>query len=173
MNIPKLISLAIAWFNGVFRLGEKGWRPPQWMYRGRRPPNDDAYFENMTRVIFLAGLNWKMIDKKWPNFKRAFQGFSIEKVSRFNAADLEGLLKNESIVRNRLKIQATIHNAGQFKAIKEKFGSFHSYLDRLDKSNNYASVIKELRKVFRRLGPSSARIFLYTVGENIRHPEEG
>jgi len=142
------------------------------MYRGRRPSNDDAYFENMTRVIFLAGLSWKMIDTKWPNFKKAFQDFSIEKVSRFTAADLERLLKNEGIVRNRLKIQATIHNAGQFKAIRGKFGSFQSYLDRLDKSNNYASVIKELGKTFHRLGPSSARIFLYTVGEDIKHPEE-
>ncbi len=142
------------------------------MYRGRHPPNDDAYFENMTRVIFQAGLNWKMIDKKWPNFKKAFQDFSIEKVSQFNASDLERLLKNESIVRNRLKIQATIHNARQFKTVKEKFGSFQSYLDKLDKSNNYASIIKELGKMFRRLGPSSARIFLYTVGENIRHEEE-
>lgn len=142
------------------------------MYRGRHPPNDDAYFENMTRVIFQAGLNWKMIDKKWPNFKKAFQGFSIEKVSQFNASDLERLLKNESIVRNRLKIQAAIHNARQFKTVKEKFGSFQSYLDKLDKSNNYASIIKELGKTFQRLGPSSARIFLYTVGENIRHEEE-
>jgi len=40
------------------------WRPPAWMYRDTRPPNDDAYFENLTRVIFIAGLSWKMIDKK-------------------------------------------------------------------------------------------------------------
>jgi len=142
------------------------------MYRGRRPPNDDAYFENMTRVVFLAGLNWKMIDKKWPNFKKAFQDFSIEKISKFKPADVDRLMRNEGIVRNRLKIEATIHNAGQFRAIRGKFGSFQSYLDRLDKSNNYASVIKELGKTFDRLGPSSARIFLYTVGEDVKHPEE-
>lgn len=152
-------------------MNEKGWSPPKWIYRGRRPPNDDAYFENMVRVIFQAGLGWKMIDKKWPNFKKAFDNFSVDKVSRFNDSHVERLLKNEGIVRNRVKIAATIKNATEFKRVKEQFGSFESYLDSLEKSNNYASVIKDLGKRFQRLGPSSARIFLYTVGEDIKHPQ--
>jgi len=142
------------------------------MYRKRRPPNDDAYFENMTRVIFQAGLSWKTIDKKWPNFRKAFQNFSIAKVAQFKNSDVERLLKNEGIVRNRVKIAATIQNAAQFKSVKEQFGTFQSYLDSLDKSNNYDLVIKEMGKRFQRLGPSSARIFLYTVGEDIKHPEK-
>jgi len=153
-------------------MSEKGWSPPKWMYRGRRPQNDDAYFENMVRVIFQAGLGWKMIDKKWPNFKKAFDNFSVDKVSRFSDSRVERLLKDEGIVRNRVKIAATIKNAAEFKRVKEQFGSFQLYLDSLEKSNNYASVINDLGKRFQRLGPSSARIFLYTVGEDIKHPEE-
>jgi len=153
-------------------MGEESWRPPEWMYRKRRPPNDDAYFENMTRVIFQAGLSWKMIDKKWPNFRKAFENFLIDKVSQFKESDEERLMKNEGIVRNRMKIAATIQNAVQFKSIKKQFGSFQSYLHSLDKSKNYASVIKELGRRFQRMGPSSARIFLYTVGEEIKHPDE-
>lgn len=153
-------------------MGEEGWRPPEWMYRKRHPPNDDAYFENMTRIIFQAGLSWKMIDKKWPNFRKAFENFSIDKVSRFKNSDVERLMKDAGIVRNRVKVAAAIQNAAQFKSVKEQFGSFRSYLNSLDKSNNYALVIKELGKRFQRLGPSSARIFLYTVGEDIKHPEE-
>jgi len=80
-------------------MGEEVWRPPKWMYRGRRPPNDDAYFENMTRVIFQAGLSWQMIDKKWLNFRKAFENFSIDRVSRFRDSDVERLMKNEGIVR--------------------------------------------------------------------------
>ncbi len=57
------------------------------------------------------------------------------------------------------------------KEIKKRFGSFQSYLDSLDKSSNYASVIEELGKQFMRLGPSSAGIFLYAVGENVKHSE--
>jgi len=148
------------------------WSPPKWMYRNRRPPNDDAYFENMTRVIFIAGLSWKMIDKKWPNFKRAFDNFSIDRVAGFSERDVERLMKDEGIVRNRAKIVATINNAKEFRNIREEYGSFRSYLDGLDKSRNYSLVIRELGKKFSRLGPSSARIFLYSVGENIVPPEE-
>ncbi len=142
------------------------------MYRGRRPPSDDAYFENMTRVIFLAGLSWKMIDGKWPNFKEAFKNFSIDHVARFTEKDVKRLMSNAGIVRNQAKIVAAIKNAKHFQDIKKNYRSFRSFLNSLDKSSNYASVIKELGKQFQRLGPSSARIFLYTVGEDIKHPEE-
>jgi len=67
---------------------------------------------------------------------------------------------------------ATIHNARQFQNIKKEFGSFQQFIDSLDKSNNYALVVKELGKKFNRVGPSSARIFLYSVGEKIEHSEE-
>ncbi len=148
------------------------WRPPAWMYRDTRPRNDDVYFENMTRVIFTAGLSWKMIDKKWPNFKKAFKNFSIDKVAQFSDDDVEQLRNNPGIVRNRAKIMATINNARQFQNIKKEFGSFQRFIDSLDKSNNYALVVKELGKRFSRVGPSSARIFLYSVGEKIEHSEE-
>jgi len=142
------------------------------MYRETRPSDDDAYFENMTRVVFLAGLSWKMIDEKWPNFKRAFKNFSIDEVAKFGEADIKQLMNDASIVRNRAKIAATIDNAKQFQNIRREKGSFQRYLDSLDKSNNYALVIKEIGKKFNRLGSSSARIFLYTVGEKIEHPME-
>ena len=148
------------------------WHPPTWIYRDTRPPNDDAYFENMTRVIFIAGLSWKMIDKKWPNFKKAFKNFSIDKVAQFSDGDVEQLKNNPGIVRNRAKIMATINNARQFQNIKKEFGSFQRFIDSLDKTNNYTLVIKELGKRFNRVGPSSARIFLYSVGEEIEHSQE-
>ena len=142
------------------------------MYRDRRPPSDDAYFENMTRVIFLAGLSWKMIDKKWPNFKKAFRDFSVDKIARFGEEDVQRLLSDASIVRNRQKIIAAISNARIFQDLRREYGSFQHYLDSLDKTDNYALVIKELGKRFNRIGPSSARIFLYTVGEDIKRPME-
>ena len=151
---------------------EGNWHPPSWIYRDRRPASDDVYFENMTRVIFLAGLSWKMIDKKWPNFKKAFKDFSIAEVARFGEEDMKRLMSDTGIVRNRAKIIAAINNAKQLQNTKNEHGSFLSYLDKLDKSNNYALVIKELGKKFSRLGPSSAHIFLYSVGEHVRRQEE-
>jgi 3-methyladenine DNA glycosylase Tag len=157
---------------GGERLSEGSWHPPKWIYRDRRPASDDVYFENMTRVIFLAGLSWKMIDEKWPNFKKAFNNFSIVAAAKFDEKDIKRLMGDVSIVRNQAKIIATINNAKQLQNIKKEHGSFQSYLDKLDKSKNYASAIKKLGKKFSRLGPSSARIFLYSVGEKIERPQE-
>jgi 3-methyladenine DNA glycosylase Tag len=138
------------------------------MYRNSRP-GDKGYFENLTRIIFQGGLNWRVIDKKWPNFKKAFNDFSIGSVSKLNEDAVERLMNNKGIVRNRAKIVATISNAKEFQTIIRKYGSFQNYLDSLDKSNNYSYVIKQLSSRFSRLGPSSAGIFLYSVGENINH----
>jgi len=153
-------------------LTQESWHPPSWIYRDKRPTSDNVYFENMTRVIFLAGLSWKMLDKKWPNFKRAFKNFSIAEVAKFDEKEIKRLMSDAGIVRNQAKIIATINNAKHLQDVKKEHGSFQSYLDKLDKSNNYALVIKELGKKFSRLGPSSARIFLYSVGEHIRRPVE-
>jgi len=110
------------------------------------------------------------VDKKWPSTKRAFENFSVEKVSGYSASDVARLVKDEGIVRNKGKIMAIIQNAKEFERIKKEHGSFQAYLDKTDKSHNYSSVVKELTTRFKWLGPSSASIFLYTVGEKIKHP---
>ncbi|MDH5795575.1 MAG: hypothetical protein OEZ24_05645, partial [Candidatus Bathyarchaeota archaeon] len=65
-----------------------------------------------------------------------------------------------------------VNNARVFQDLRRDYRSFQRYLGSLDKSDNYAFVIKELGKRFNRIGPSSARIFLYTVGEDIKRPME-
>jgi DNA-3-methyladenine glycosylase I len=150
---------------------DQTWQPPDWFYpTGKRPPSDDCYFENMCRIIFQAGLNWSVIEKKWPTTRKAFADFSIHKVALFGDADLERLMKDQGIVRNRGKLQAIILNARQFQEISKQHGSFQKYLDRLGKSDNNANAAKELTAKFKWLGPSSASMFLFTVGENVKHP---
>ena len=78
----------------------KQWSPPDWMYRDSRPGNT-GYFENMTRIIFQGGLNWRIIEKKWPNFRKAFSDFLIDSVGNFKEDDVERLMNNKDIVRNR------------------------------------------------------------------------
>ncbi len=146
---------------------EQTWQPPKWWYQNRRPASDNAYFENMSRVIFQAGLNWQVIDKKWPTIKEAFLDFNVNEVASLTDADVENLMKNTGIIRNHGKIKAIIRNAQTFVAIKKQYGSFQKYLDSIDKSDNYANVVKTLVNNFKWLGPPSASTFLYTVGENI------
>ena len=139
------------------------------MYVDRRPTSDDAYFENMCRIIFQAGLNWSVVDKKWVTIRKAFDKFSTKKVSGYTDSDVARLMKDEGIVRNRGKISAIIQDAKEFERIKREYGSFQTYLDKLDKTHNYSLVIKDLTARFKWLGPSSAGLFLYTVGEKIKH----
>jgi 3-methyladenine DNA glycosylase Tag len=72
----------------VFSSQEKGcfmqdqnWQMPNWWFREKRPTDDNSYFENMCRVIFQAGLNWHVIDNKWPTTRKAFANFDINKVA--------------------------------------------------------------------------------------------
>jgi len=121
----------------------------------------------MCRVIFQAGLNWHVIDNKWSTTKKAFANFKISEVANFTATDVERLMRDPGIVRNRGKIKAIIQNAQNFIAIEKKFGSFQKYIESLDKSNNYENAVKDLVNKFKWLGPPSAHRFLYTVGEKI------
>jgi len=155
----------------VISTPEEHWSPPDWFYARKRPSSDDAYFENMSRIIFQAGLNWKVVDKKWPTTQKAFDKFSTKKVSGYTDSDVNRLMRDNGIVRNKGKILAIVENAKEFERIKKDYRSFQTYLDSLDKSHNYSLVIKEFSARFKWMGPSSASMFLYTVGEKIQHNE--
>ena len=146
---------------------EEHWQMPDWWCRNERPSSDQRYFENMCRVIFQEGLNWRVIDGKWSTTRKAFDNFNINKVACYTDADIQRLMKDEGIVRNRSKVEAIIYNAQGFQAIKKQFGSFQCYVDSLDKSNNYENAAKDLTSKFKHIGTPSASLFLYTVGEKI------
>ncbi len=145
------------------------WTPPDWMYRDAPPPDDSAYFENLTRCIFQAGLNWKIITNKWPGFTEAFAGFDVEKVAGFGEGDVERLMADTGIVRNRRKIVATIGIAQKFRRIAGEHDSFKEWFTGLDKSDNYAGAMKTLQETFSHVGKSTANIFIYAVGEDVKH----
>jgi DNA-3-methyladenine glycosylase I len=93
------------------------------------PVHDDRLlFEFLILEGAQAGLSWITILKKRENYRKAFDRFRPEKIARYAAHDVKRLLRNEGIVRNRLKIAATIQNAKAFLAVREDFGSFDAYL---------------------------------------------
>ena len=144
-------------------------KTPDWVYTEKRPAIDREYFENISRCIFQAGLSWQLMASKWPGFRRAFDDFDITKVAAYGAEDIARLSKDPGIIRNRNKILATIHNAREFERIAQQHGSFQTWLDSIDKSHNYDLVIKRLRSRLKRVGPSTAHIFLWSVGEPIEY----
>src|SRR5207245_10110047 len=104
---------------------------PNW--NAKPPKNDDEYFERMTRSLFTAGLNWKVIENKWPNFQKAFAGFSIRKVARVSDRDVKNILTDSGIVGDEKKIQATVLSADECSKLGNDTGYFVNYLTTFDK----------------------------------------
>jgi len=93
------------------------------------PSHDDAHlFEMLILEGAQAGLSWSTILKKRDNYRQAFAGFDPHAMARYGARDFARLMKNEGIVRNRLKIQAAKKNALAFLVVQEEFGSFDAYV---------------------------------------------
>ncbi len=93
------------------------------------PVHDEGrHFEFLLLETQQAGLSWITILRKREAYRKAFRGFDPAKVARFGEAEIETLLGNAAIVRNRAKLQAAVKNARAFLAIKEEYGSFDSWL---------------------------------------------
>ena len=93
------------------------------------PVHDDRMlFEFLILEGAQAGLSWNMILKKRENYRKAFDGFRPEKIARYGKRDVQRLLRNDGIVRNRLKITAAVENAKNFRAVRKEFGTFDAYL---------------------------------------------
>jgi DNA-3-methyladenine glycosylase I len=90
--------------------------------------DDHALFERLALESFQAGLSWSTILRKRANFHRAFDEFDPERIAQYGESDVERLMNDAGIVRNRLKIAATIGNAQAFLRTQEREGSFSDYL---------------------------------------------
>jgi DNA-3-methyladenine glycosylase I len=111
------------------------------------PVHDDRkHFEYLVLDAFQAGLSWSIILKKREGFRLAFDNFDVNKVAGYNEDKIQSLLKDASIIRNQLKIRATINNAGRFIEIQKEFGSFDRYIwqftDYKTRINNWTSLIQ-------------------------------
>jgi DNA-3-methyladenine glycosylase I len=94
-----------------------------------RPSHDDKHlFEMLILEGAQAGLSWSTILRKRANFRRAFANFDPKKVARFDARRAAALMLDPGIIRNRLKIDSAISNAGAFLSVQREFGSFDRYL---------------------------------------------
>ena len=112
-----------------------GWCEKDDLYRnyhdeewGKPVYDDETLFEFLVLESFQAGLSWYTILKKRENFRRAFDNFDYNKIANYSDEKLEKLLNNAGIIRNRLKILATINNAQRFQELQKEFGSFSKYI---------------------------------------------
>lgn len=144
--------------------------------------DDQTLFEFITLESAQAGLSWYTILKKRAGYRRAFLNFDVIKVAQMSEQDVERLMLDEGIVRNRLKIAATINNAKRFIEIQQELGSFSNYqwqfvggkpiVNELDKLSDYpaitevsAAFAKDLKKRgFKFLGPTTVYAHMQACG---------
>ena len=90
--------------------------------------NDRKLFEFLILEGFQAGLSWRTILYKRENFRKVFDNFDFNKVAKYNRRKINSLLKDEGIIRNKLKIEAAITNANEFLQIRKEFRTFDKYI---------------------------------------------
>jgi DNA-3-methyladenine glycosylase I len=121
------------------------------------PVHDDrVLFEFLTLEGAQAGLSWETILRKRDGYRDAFAGFDPDAVSRFTSRSVERLMKDDRIVRNRLKIASTVGNAKAFLAVRREFGSFDAYVWRFVGGSPRVNRPRSLREVPARTAQSDA-----------------
>jgi DNA-3-methyladenine glycosylase I len=132
--------------------------------RPKRPRSTAGYLEALSRPVFSAGMSWRVVDAKWAGIKDAFLDFNPERVGELTPADVDRLMTDPRVVRNRPKIEATIDNARTMVGLVAEFGSMQRYLAA---SDGFEQQARDLKRRFRFVGDMGAYQFLWTVGEDV------
>lgn len=125
--------------------------------------NDDALFGRLILEINQAGLSWTTILNKKENFFNAYHGFRIDKVAAYKDRDIQRLLNDAGIIRNRLKVAAAVENAKRIKVLQKQFGSFKAWLDHHHPQTK-AEWVKIFKGHFKFTGGEIVNEFLMSTG---------
>ncbi|MGE5594477.1 MAG: DNA-3-methyladenine glycosylase I [Hyphomicrobiales bacterium] len=134
-----------------------------------QPPERNApqkladYLEVMTRAVFQAGMSWPVVEAKWPAFRELFREFDPIAVATLSADELDAIAADPRIIRNRRKVEATVHNAEALLSIEAEQG-FREYLR---SQGGFEGLCADMRKRFKFLGDFGTYYFLYVVGEPV------
>lgn len=126
-------------------------------------------FERLVLEINQAGLSWETILRKREGFRRAYSGFDVDAVAAYTDQDRARLLADPGIVRNRLKVEAAIHNARVVQGLRRSHGGFAQWLDANvrdadGRTRDKASWVKLFRRTFRFTGGEITGEFLMSLG---------
>lgn len=124
---------------------------------------DDELFGRLIMEINQAGLSWETILKKETAFRKAYHDFQIHIVAAYTEKDVQRLMQDASIIRNRLKIQAAIYNAQQIKELQNTYGSFGSWLQQHHPADKQ-TWLKLFKKTFCFTGGEIVNEFLMSIG---------
>lgn len=144
--------------------------------------DDKKLFEFLILEGAQAGLSWSTVLKKRENYRKAFDNFDVDKISKYDSKKIKSLLEDSGIIRNKLKIAATIQNAKSFLEVQKEFGNFSNYIwqfvdgkrieHSFEKLNDYPTKIIEAEKMssdllkrgFKFVGPTICYAFMQATG---------
>jgi DNA-3-methyladenine glycosylase I len=129
---------------------------------GVRIHSNEALFERLVLEINQAGLSWDLMLKKQDNFKSAFHAYDIKRIANYDENEVERLLTDAGIIRNKLKINAVIHNAGVVLRLIDEFGSFGKWID-AHHPLGLADWLKLFKKTFKFVGGEIVNEFLMST----------
>jgi DNA-3-methyladenine glycosylase I len=125
--------------------------------------DDNLLFERLCLEINQAGLNWSIILGKKDNFHKAFHKFNVKKVASYKEKDIDRLLSDAGIIRNRLKITSVIDNAKRILELQKEYGSFENWLNQ-NHPKSLLEWVKVFKKQFRFTGGEIVNEFLVSIG---------
>lgn len=146
--------------------------------------NDDYLLEMLILESFQAGLSWECVLNKRDSFRQAYDNFNIDKICSYTENKIKELSENKDIIRNKLKIKASINNTKIFKSIQKEFGSFSNYLKTFtkdniiyetDKTTNFLSddISKDLiKRGMKFVGSTIIYSYLQAIGIIYSHEKE-
>lgn len=125
---------------------------------------EDRWLAQMTKSIFQAGFNWKVIEAKWDGFEEAFEGFNVNRCAFLNDEEFDALLSNTAVVRNGMKLRTVIDNAIFIQELREK-GGIGEVIGNWP-STDYIGLLAMLKKDASRMGGNSATYALRFMGKD-------
>ncbi|HPF41390.1 MAG TPA: DNA-3-methyladenine glycosylase I [Phycisphaerae bacterium] len=142
---------------------------------GRPIRTDAGHLRRMAQEIFQCGLSWRIVLVKTPALKEAFLDFDVDRVARMKPKDVDRLMANDRIIRNRRKIEATVHNAIVFRDIASEHGGYCKWFNKLPSSSakEIAALYPLFRKTFKFMGPETTKCYLMGVGKIPQAHEPG
>jgi 3-methyladenine DNA glycosylase Tag len=130
-----------------------------------RPPKElSGYLAAMARVMFQTGISWRVVDSKWPGIQEAFDSFDPVRVAKFKTKDIDRLMGDTRVIRNRRKLEAIASNAGRMLELDAEHKGFKRYLDSL---GDFDDTKTEIHKQFAFMGDSGTWYFLWMVGRKV------
>ncbi len=127
------------------------------------------YFEVLTKAVFQSGISWRVVEAKWEGLRQALFDLDPDRVAALGPPDIDRLMEDSRVIRNRRKLEATVDNATEMLAVAEEYGDFKRYLR---SHGEFDATAADLKRRFRFLGDLGAYYFLHVVGEDVPSHEE-